>query len=363
MYPAPDVTDFRNASQALTQLKINEKYIFCGMTDLEAKAQAVAEAYINNATLANNKFNENSIIANPAAAAPVADADAEPDAEPDAVPVAPATPNLTLLEVLHNYTMHIILATQLEPKIYKKIENFSPTESSSRFMATTVKVTEKHKHAQPAYNVGKRAQREDAIWAHTRQPYQQQYQQQQQQQGYPRQPTGLPTYQQQPQQGLPRPQQGTAYIQRSLQQQQQQSRQPQTQRPSSSNYDGNNTQQMRCYNCDKIGHSRKECKLCSFCKVFGHTTKECKKRITINKGKYCSYCNLSDSHEEQDCRKKQAAQSTSGHVRMVMPNEMDRTYEEQCDKETEQYVGPYDGPYDPPTYEEQGEREDDNQQY
>ena len=119
MYPSPDVTDFRSASKALLDLKINEKFIFCGMTALEAKAQAVAEAYINNAALSSGRFNDLSVITDLGA----------PVAGPGAVPAAPAppgAPNLTLLQVLHNYTMHIIIAYQLDPKIYKKLEILNP---------------------------------------------------------------------------------------------------------------------------------------------------------------------------------------------------------------------------------------------
>ena len=143
MYPAQDVTDFRSASIALLDLKINPRYIFYGMTSFEAKAQAVAEAYINNAALSNGRFNEESLVTDPEVPA------ADPDADPDAPPPPPGAPNLTLLQVLHNFTMHLILANQLDPKIYKKLENFSPTGGSTEFMAATVKITEKYKAAQP----------------------------------------------------------------------------------------------------------------------------------------------------------------------------------------------------------------------
>ena len=201
-------------------------------------------------------------------------------------------------------------------------------------MAATVKNTEKYKHAQPSHNLSKnRAPRDESIWVHAGGQY--------------------PQQQQQPRPSRPQP--GPSYQQRGPQQQQ--PRQPPPQQPSSSNYNSNNSPQLKCFNCDKIGHTRKVCKICSFCKVFGHSAKDCAKRITVNKGKYCLFCGMSDYHVEKDCRKKQAGQSTTGHVHMLYPEEKNDTYDDQYEG-TEQCVAPYDST----TYDEIQE-EGGTQQY
>lgn len=274
MYPSPEITNFSNAAKALLDLKITERFVFCAMTSVEAKAQAVTEAYINNTDLSEGQFSMNSVIVNntnPAAA--------DSTAGPSSPPVPPRSQGLPLVKLLHNFAMHLIISAQLDPKIYKKLQNVGPRKNSTALMAATVKATETYKKSKPLPNASRnKSQHEDTIWIHAEEP------QQQQSQATARQQRGTPP---------------------------QQPKQLQAQRPG-----------IRCYNCNKPGHSRKECRTCSFCKIYGHTAKDCRKRIDANKGKYCHYCGISESHEEKDCRKKRAdqAKSSPSHVRIVHPD-------------------------------------------
>lgn len=298
MYPSVDVTNFRNAAIALMSTNLTERYIFCSMTALEAQSQAVTEAYLNNHTLTGGLFGVDSVVGVPA----------NPSVADSSEGGTSTTPRggTNLQQILHNYTMHLFVSSQLEPKIYKKVDHVGPRDESTEFMAATVKATETVKLSRPTHTATRtKTSRDEPIWIHA-----EGNKQQPQNQVAVRQVRGA----------------------------------PQQQKPGQSQ---SNRTEIRCYNCNGLGHTRKECKVCSYCKIYGHTSKDCKKRMADNKGKDCNYCGIKDSHVEKDCRKKKADQAKAGQLRMVQS--------EEADKGQNGGSEPYNELYDPNFYDENQE--------
>lgn len=52
---------------------------------------------------------------------------------------------------------------------------------------------------------------------------------------------------------------------------------------------------IKCYKCNKTGHIKKDCKMCSICKKYNHEEKDCK-----YKAKQCSICKKTN-HKEENC--------------------------------------------------------------
>jgi hypothetical protein len=156
--------------------------------------------------------------------------------------------------------------------VYEKLHAKGPHNSSTQFMADTVKTVEKHKLLYPTT---KPVKNDDVIWK------------------IERRATQNTTREQGP---VPK---------------------------TTDNSKNNRGASMICYNCNKPGHVKKDCKTCSFCGVYGHTAKQCAERIAKAKGKYCHTCKISDSHNTQECYRnnpRAQPQKASGinNVRMVL---------------------------------------------
>ena len=147
--------------------------------------------------------------------------------------------------------MHIFVSSQVNYKVYKKLENLRPRNASFRFMSETVKAVEKHKILTNPKGQG-RSTNEEVVWKASAQSA----------------PTSRNNANNTPS--------------RSTKQQQHQNNE---------NRSGQTVPTtVECYNCDETGHLRKHCKVCAFCKIEGHTAKVCRKRIAQAQGKYCSFC-------------------------------------------------------------------------
>ena len=239
MYPSFKVTEFKHAAQTLLDTNLSAQNMFCGMTSLEIASRAAAEAYLNYEPLTKGKFGHNTKLSNATAVGTSA-------IPPPPPPPSSTTDDITLLNVLQNYTMHLFVATQVSNKVYEKVSSLGPTTSSTRFMAETVKTFEKYKLLS-ASKTKRPEKNAEVIWRANKQ-----------------QPTSTTT--------------------------------AKYERP-----------EVKCYNCDKMGHMKKDCKTCSYCKKYGHIARECKKRLAEAKGKFCNNCKMHDSHSTKDCRKKPRA--------------------------------------------------------
>ena len=80
----------------------------CDITVMEALSRATVETYLKNQTLTKGKFDESSEL-------PVLeDEEKENEGEND-------EPLIPIIELLQNFLLHLLMASQLNPKIYEKV--------------------------------------------------------------------------------------------------------------------------------------------------------------------------------------------------------------------------------------------------
>merc|ERR1711915_290957 len=126
------------------------------------------------------------------------------------------THKIKLVNVLQNFLMHIA-ASQTNHKIYSKLGTIGPKEDSTSFMADIVHETGQYL-ALRIKNPVPKTEKEDFVWKMFSNNEN------------------------------PTPQ-------------------------------GNSDNKLKCFNCGKGGHVRKDCTICAFCKSTKHTAKVCEKRI------------------------------------------------------------------------------------
>jgi len=301
MYPSFKATEFQHAAKALleTDLKTN---MFCGMTSLETLSLAAAEAYLKHTPLTKNNFSETTVVkparstigTQPTTATPSSTATQSTAAQSPAQTVqTPAQTVATsatatvataaqtamsaesqarpilLLDVLQNFLMHVVMATQLTNKVYTQVSTNGPELLSTDVMSETVRAVEKYKLTHPNKKPARSSS--DVVWQTSNRPGHS---------GRSNQRTAQPFK-------TKTPQKSDSTTQSRLQ--------PTNNRSSKS--------ELKCYNCNGKGHTRKECRTCSYCKTYGHTAKKCSERMAAAKGKYCHECKLSDSHNTNECFK------------------------------------------------------------
>lgn len=259
MYPSFKVTDFRHAATAYLETKVESKNVFVSLTALEIASKASAEAYLRFEPLNKGRFNDESYVH-----------EDEPPAEDEDEEDEPGIGPITLVNLLQNYSMHLMLGHFIHPRIYEKfLASLGPDIPSTSLMAETVKQVERHKlTAAPKTQVVK----EETIWRA---------------QNHPAQSSRPPT--------------------------------PSISKAPPQSNSQDKPSKVTCYNCGKDGHVKRDCKSCTYCKKYGHAAKECRTRIAQAKGKYCNFCRLKDSHSTQECRRKQNTGKTN--VRMIEETE------------------------------------------
>jgi len=328
MYPSFKATEFQHAAKAMLETNLKLNNVFCGMTSLENTSRAAAEAYLNHEALTKGNFNIKTVLQKagntnvaqpvptaPPATTPTADTSASAATTTAAStgsiapPISPATSassattSILLVDVLQNYSMHLFVATQTHNKVYEKLNAKGPQISSTQFMSDTVKAVEKHKLLYPT----KKPERsDDVIWQVNKRP---------DNPGWAKQ----------------RP----AQQNRNMQQQNQSAQPPRnnvapTTRPQPAA--DRSGAELKCFNCGARGHTRRECRTCSYCKKYGHTAKKCAERIAKARGKYCHECKISDSHDTKDCYKTARSSRTrnNANVRLAREETTSDTSEEDA---------------------------------
>jgi len=212
--------------------------------DLATTSKAVAEAYLRNDALTKGEFNKDSYYTPPLAsniATPPTTGPATSTATPASTSTATTgsasattgattsrTTGIKLLDILQNYTIHLMLATQIEERIYDKhLAHLGPRRKANSLTSEVVKQVEKRKMRK-----NKKLSLEEIIWK-MQQVTAKNYNKQQ-----------------------PRPSSST----------------------SKNNASENPTQGQGplCFNCGKAGHLKKDCDACTVCKKRGHAAKDCR---------------------------------------------------------------------------------------
>ena len=239
MYPTAMHTELRYAAQELLATDLTKGPFNEKMTSLTRLTRAVTHAYVNNTKLTKDQFNGESVIATPREIGPE-----------NAAPIPPAPTTFKLADILQNMIMHLFISAQTHVKVYEKVKDIGPSTKATRFMSNTVFKALEYKRAHPAKNPEKN---NDIVFKLD-------------QRTSARSGEGHKT--------------------------------PRHVRPSQRE----NTR-LKCFNCNELGHSKRDCKICGYCRKNGHTAKGCEERIKNSKGKYCQECDLKDSHNTSECYK------------------------------------------------------------
>ena len=215
-----------------------------------------------------------------------------------------ADTRLTIKNLLENFFLHYITCTQLDNKVYDRIEDISPLSSCTEFMARVVETHELVRVIQESNN--KKITKNEVVFATHNNDNN----------------NDSATYadtKYKTKQNDGKGSMSTTYYQNN--------KPPQGNRNTQAK-PGYKDKQRMCYRCGNKSHIIRDCKVsedvsCKYCKKRGHLVKACKKRIQEAQGKYCSHCKIHNSHNTAECLKKgnQNQQSYKNRVRVAETSE------------------------------------------
>jgi hypothetical protein len=198
-------------------------------------------------------------------------------------------------ELLQNYTMHLLMSTQLTKKTYDEVSKITPVTTSTKFMSLAVKASEKHRLLDRETGKTKcRIDSNEVIYSIQKPQWSNSSYKSNGDYGN----SASTSHVNQGAMGTT-PQGNTGY----------RGNKPygKTQinagNIGSTQY-GNN---RGCFRCGKPNHFARECKVatyCTVCRIKGHNTEVCRKNTQKTANKYCSICNRYNSHDTRDCYSK-----------------------------------------------------------
>ena len=266
------VTEFKHATEALTNIKLSAENMTCDITNMKALSRATVETYLRNQALTKNKFDESSEL-------PVFEDDENEEND---------EPPIIILDLLQNFLLHVLMASQLNPKIYEKVQNMGPDTPSTGLISDTVK-------AQEAYNQKKGNKtkiKSEVIWKVDN-----------------KRPAVAK---------IPNPPQAQQFSKNNI-------KSPEYNKPvPKPNYAKN----KMCYTCGSESHLKKECNRCQACGNIkkdpahpreyeikyciclrtNHRVDTCKLSRRAAPGKYFHYCRAAGSRTYSECRRRSNAQ-------------------------------------------------------
>ena len=290
-YESGRQTEFQPAAKIFMSINLKDD-TKGNLTKLNTVAKNIAEAYVSSNNFLGKDYDIETILANETMPYPPGE---------QRYSVGAKGP-IKLVDVLQNLLMHTVIAAHTHKKVCEKVGEFGPDTPSTKLMTYTNKII--HDHPIPEMDKVV-AKNEDTVWKATT----------------PINNNTQTTHKENPRYTRP-------------------NKYPQTTR---THYRDDNNQV--CTNCDKRGHTRRECRICAYCKKSGHTARMCEARIKNAKGKYCTHCKLKDSHDTQECYRGGRTLNKNGprNVRMLReyPEDEGTTYDNEwspnnCDYRNEQ---------------------------
>ena len=247
-YDKDKQTEFQPAAKSFMKLSLHDD-IEGNLTQLNTLTKNLAEAYVTGEHYLGPEFDEDTILANRTLVTgpPVSYSYNIGTREP-----------MELVKVLQNLLMQIVIAANTHKKVAEKVKKVGPGTKSTKLMTYTNKIIYDH----PLPNADKTIEKkEEVAWKASEAINN-----------------------------------NTRTIQREP------SQYTRTNKPlhnTKAQYRGDGRQ--KCFNCNEVGHTRRECRVCAFCKRTGHTARLCEARIKKAKGKFCTNCQLKDSHDTHEC--------------------------------------------------------------
>ena len=258
-YDKDEQSEFRPAAKSFMKINLLDD-IEGNLTNLNILSQNLAQAYVTGEHFLGVDFDADTIIANKSEGTDDYDVGSE---EP-----------LKLVDVLQNFIMQIGIHATTHKKVAEKVKKVGPRMNPSKLMTYTVKVIHEH----PLPNADKIInKRDEVVWKASE------------------------------------PTQSTTQLGTKIQHNR-------TNKPTyntKTQYRGDDRQ--KCFNCNEVGHTRRECRVCAFCKKPGHNARFCEARIKKARGKFCTNCQLKDSHDTHECYTNGRRTNKTGHrnVRML----------------------------------------------
>jgi hypothetical protein len=285
MYPNFTATEFRHAARTILESKVTEPSIFSGMTKLETQSLAVIEAYVNTSAMEEAGIKVDTHVG----------------------PTPEGTNPILVVELLQNFMMHLMMATQLPKKTYDNVAKVTPVITSTKFMSLAVKASEKYKLLDGETDRAKtRINQNEVIYKIQTQPPNTSANKPYENTGN----TGQRPYGNTGNTGQ-RPYGNTGNT----------GHRPYGNTGNSVNRPyvkygntdhktyGNNAGKPQgntrgCFRCGKPNHFAKEYReatYCTLCRIKGHTKEVCRKNNVKSVNIYCSNCNRYNSHTTNEC--------------------------------------------------------------
>ena len=308
MYPCFATTNFKHSAKTILSDDINHPTLFQGMTRLEVQSRATIEAYLQQPDVAE-KISQTTKLAVrvhnvPIAPPPPPAENGENLAHQGQPLVEQIIEGELLYDVLQHFVMHLLMASQLNDKVFDKLNKCGPGTLSTDIMATVVHedaklcLLEKDKKIKtiPARN----EYNQDAIFQINNEPEHVLY----------------TTKERKVNGNMGQSGQSTAQIRPTINQ---------------NNYKPNNGRKEKtpyCFRCGSKVHWTKYCNVptyCTFCQINGHNTQVCRKRLEHVKGLYCQNCQLSESHSTENCNRPPvlAQQNKNNQVKHINEQPID----------------------------------------